>query len=195
MTDDTTVGNSDLESTATLLAKVRSGDAAARERLCNIYLPILKRWARGRLPHGPRDLTDTEDLVQVSLMKVLAKVDDFESRGEGAFMAYLRTVMLNSIRREIQRFQRRHQIAPMDYDVELVDQYTSALEKALGVETLEQYESALMQLSTKTREAVILRLEFGYTFPEVAAALPCNSANAARMLVTRGVAKLAELLS
>ena len=184
-----------LESTATLLAKVRTGDAAAQDRLCAIYLPILRKWAHGRLPAGARDLTETEDIVQVSLMKALQKVHDFESRGEGAFMAYLRTIMLNNIRREIQRFQRRHQIAPMEYNAELTDEQPSALEKALGVETLEQYESALMGLSDNAREAVILRLEFGYSFPEVAAAIPCNSANAARMLVTRGLAKMAELMS
>jgi len=181
-----------LESTASLLVKVQTGDAAAKERLCAIYLPILRRWAHGRLPDGARNLTETEDIVQISLMKSLHKVHDFENRGEGAFMAYLRTIMLNSIRHEINKFQRRHKLAPMTNDAELISHYPSPLEKALGAETLEQYEFALMELSENAREAIILRLEFGYSFPEVAAAIPCNSANAARMLVTRGLAKMAE---
>jgi RNA polymerase sigma-70 factor (ECF subfamily) len=58
-----------LESTATLLAKVRNGDGSARERLCSINLPILTRWAHGRLPTYARNLSETDDMVQTCLIK------------------------------------------------------------------------------------------------------------------------------
>lgn len=87
-----------LESTATLLARVREGDAGARDRLCGQYLPILMRWAHGRLPPVARDLAETADLVQVTLVKALNAVDRFQPRHEGAFLAYLRTALLNVVR-------------------------------------------------------------------------------------------------
>lgn len=80
----------DVESTDTLLARVRAGESGAREVLFARYLPLLQRWARGRLPHHARDLLDTSDLVQMTLMRTLNKVDGFESRHEGAFLGYLR---------------------------------------------------------------------------------------------------------
>src|SRR5690606_6265763 len=90
------------QSTATLLARVRAGDAAAREQLCAQYLPLLMRWAHGRLPAAARDLAETADLVQMTLIKALGRIDEFESRHEGAFLAYLRSALLNALRNEIE---------------------------------------------------------------------------------------------
>jgi RNA polymerase sigma-70 factor (ECF subfamily) len=59
---------------------------------------------------------------------------------------------------------------------------------------LERYEEALLSLEERQREAVILRLEFDYSHEEVAQAVGCPSANAARMLVSRALLRLAEIL-
>jgi RNA polymerase sigma-70 factor (ECF subfamily) len=181
-----------LESTAALLALVRSGDAAARERLVARYLPILRRWARGRLPAGARGLSDTDDLVQVTLLRALDHVDDFESRHEGAFLAYLRRILLNATRDEIRRAVRRP--AGEDLSADLPDPAPSVLEQTIGREVLERYEAALVSLPEEPREAVILRVEFGYTYPEIAEALGKPSSNAARMMVARALVRLAEAL-
>ena len=53
-----------------LLARVRGGDAAAREALLRRYWPRLERWAHGRLPAWARDLNDTGDLVQETLLAI-----------------------------------------------------------------------------------------------------------------------------
>src|SRR6476660_8945498 len=76
-----------LESTAELLERIRSGDESARERLVSRYLPILKRLGHGRLPARARDLSDTDDLVQVTLIRALDHIETFEMRREGAFLA------------------------------------------------------------------------------------------------------------
>jgi DNA-directed RNA polymerase specialized sigma subunit, sigma24 homolog len=89
---------SEIESTATLLGKVKNGDDDARNRLCALYLPMLQRWAHGRLPGYVRDVAETDDMVQSTLIKALHKLDDFQSQHEGAFLAYLRTTLLNQIR-------------------------------------------------------------------------------------------------
>jgi DNA-directed RNA polymerase specialized sigma24 family protein len=57
------------ESTITLLQRIRSGDPDAREQLMRRYLPRLRRWAHGRLPVYAREIDDTDDLVQNTLLR------------------------------------------------------------------------------------------------------------------------------
>lgn len=182
-----------MESTATLLARVREGDERARGRLCAIYLPLLTRWAHGRLPRYGRDLAETDDLVQVTLMRALNRVDSFVPQREGAFLAYLRRILLNNIREEIRRTTASPGRSTVPED--LADLAPSVLEQTIGSETLSRYETALTELSEEQREAVILRIEFGFTFPEIAAALQKPSANTARMMVNRSLSRLIEAMA
>ena len=179
-----------LETTASLLELTRQGDSVARDRLAQRYLPILMRWARGRLPAWARDLSDTDDLVQVTLMKALDKVSGFEPRREGAFLAYLRTILMNQIRDHIRRASRKPVIDELDETV--ADDEPSPLEETIGREALDRYEAALAQLPERQREAVVLRIELGFTHQQVADAVGCPSESAARMMVSRALAQLAE---
>ena len=177
------------QSTATLLARVRSGDAAAREQLCGKYLPLLMRWAHGRLPAVARDMSETADLVQATLIKALSCIGDFVPRHEGAFLAYLRTGLMNALRNEIARSLRRGERVPVERAEDATDQ--PALDSAL----MYDYERALAELSPEKREAVLLRLEFGFSYEEIAAAMDRPSANAARMLVHRAVEGLSKRMA
>ncbi len=180
------------ESTATLLELVRGGDSDARERLVLRYLPVLKRWAHGRLPISARDIVDTDDLVQIALVRALGRVKEFESRHEGAFLAYLRRIVLNSIRDELRRASRRPRST--EFNDDLLNDDTSLLEQDVGRETVLSYEAALLCLPEVQQEAVVMRIEFGFTYPEIAEALGKPSANAARMIVSRALVRLAEAL-
>ena len=181
-----------LDTTATLLLRVRDGDGEARERLVRRYLPALQRWARGRLPRSARDLSDTDDLVQITLLRALDRVGEFEPRREGAFHAYLRRILQNAILDEIRRVGRRptHESLP----VQMAGDGPSPLEAAIGRETLAVYEAGLSQLTKEQQDAVFLRIELGFTHQEIADALGCPSANAARMLIARGLVRLAEVM-
>ncbi len=181
-----------LESTASLLAKAREGDAAARERLFARVLPPLRRWAHRRLPPQARDLAETDDLVQVTLLRAFNHLEGFEPRGQGAFLAYLRQILLNAVRDEIRRAARRPERQELDEG--LADPGPSALETALGRERLAQYEAALAALPAEQQEAVIMRIELGFTHQEIADALGKPSANAARMVVARALVVLAEAM-
>ena len=181
-----------LETTASLLDRVRAGDPAAREQLVSRYLPAMLRWARGRLPVGARDLEDTDDLVQVTFMKALDRVRDFEYRGEGAFVAYLRRSLQNRIRDEIRRARRRPATDALTERLE--DDSPSPLEAAIGAEAVARYEKALAELKEAQQEAVVLRIELGFTYEEIGRALGSPSANAARMTVTRALVRLAEVM-
>lgn len=179
------------ESTANLLSLVRHGDTQARERLMARYLPLLRRWAHGRLPARARDLSDTSDLVQITLLSALNRIDQFEQRHEGAFLAYLRTSLMNAIRMELRRVARRGSVDALPDDGHA---WPVALAVRSGVDDLLDYEAALAQLTPLRREAVILRFEFGMSFAEIAAAMERPSANAAHMLVSRALVDLAGYL-
>lgn len=181
---------SPLESTAILLARVRAGDAIARDRLLRRYLPALRRWAHGRLPPGARDLSETDDLVQNTLIRSLHHLEGFEARFEGAFLAYLRQILLNQVRDEVRRVARRPGREALEED--LSENAPSPLEVTIGVQTLERYEAALLRLTPQQHEAVVMRIEMGFSNEEIAQAIGVPTANAARMLIVRGLLRLSE---
>jgi RNA polymerase sigma-70 factor, ECF subfamily len=182
---------SPLESTAVLFERIRAGDGSARDALFARYLPVLRRWAHGRLPARARGLADTDDLVQVTLIRALNRLGEFEPRREGAFLAYLRHVLLNGVREELRRAARRPS-GDDEATAHVVDPAPSVVEQAIGRDTLGRYETALLRLTEEQREATILRLEYDFSYPEIAEALGKTTANAARMLVARALVTLAE---
>jgi RNA polymerase sigma-70 factor (ECF subfamily) len=177
------------ESSLDLLARARSGDRAALDVLMARHLPRLRRWASGRLPRWARDVADTQDLVQETLFQTFKGIDRFEVRGDGALQAYLRQGVLNRIRDEFRRAGRR----PTN---EALDSQTphggpSPLDEAIGSEAVERYEKALERLRAEDREAIVARIEMGFTHEELAKLLGKPSANTARMAVERALVRLA----
>src|SRR4029450_7466207 len=83
-----------LDSTFELIRRLRDGDRDALERLVARHLRPLQRWVRGRLPRWARDLSDTDDLVQDTLLRTFSKLEVFEPRRVGALQAYLRQAVL-----------------------------------------------------------------------------------------------------
>jgi RNA polymerase sigma-70 factor, ECF subfamily len=173
-----------------LLRQAKAGDPLARNLLVKKYLPALRRWAHGRLPHSARDLIDTDDLVQVTMVRALDHLGSFEPRHAGAFLAYLRQILLNQIRDEIRRVSRRPDRDALSEGIP--DGGPSPLDEAVGRDARQRYERALLKLTPDQQEAVVLRLELGFTYPEMAEALERPSANAARLLVTRALVRLAK---
>jgi len=178
------------ESTATLLEKIRGGDSAARERLLDRYLPVLRRWAHGRLPARARGMTDTDDLVQITLLRVLKQMERFEPRYEGAFLAYLRRTLLNAMYNELDRAANR--LGHDAIEEALPDPGPTPLEAAIGRDIVDRYDAAFAKLGAEQQEAVFMRLEMGMSFEAIAEALGKNSANTARMVVSRALARLAQ---
>jgi RNA polymerase sigma-70 factor, ECF subfamily len=180
----------DAESTFSLIERARAGDEEALERLFAKHLKPLQRWASGRLPKWARDLADTDDLVQDTLLRTFKKIDSFEPRRVGALQAYLRSAVLNRLRDELRRKGRRPESTNLDsVAVEAAD---SPLEAAIGREKVEAYEKALQRLKPEEREAIIARVELGYSYEEMAVMLDKPSAEAARKTAQRALVRLAE---
>ena len=188
---DTPAGRrGDAESTFQLISRARSGDRDALERLFARHLKPLQRWASGRLPKWARDLADTDDLVQDTLVQTFKRIGDFEPRRVGALQAYLRQAVLNRLRDELRRHDRRPDMTELD-QVEL-EAFGSPLEEAIGREAVERYEEALSRLKPEDREAIIARVEMDYSYEELAEALGKPSPDAARKTAQRALVKLAE---
>lgn len=180
----------DPESSFDLLQRAQRGEKAALDALLREYIPRLRRWAAGRLPRWARDANDTDDIVQETVLRTLKVIDDFQPRHEGALQAYLRQAILNRIRDEIRRAGRRPGREPLG-DLSL-DRAASPLEEAIGREAVERYEMALARLTPDEREAIIARVELGFSYQQVASAIGRPSADAARMAVSRALLHLAE---
>src|ERR1041384_323518 len=118
-----------VDSTLDLVERAKTGDADALNRLFTRFLPALRRWASGRLPRWTRDLMDTDDLVQETVVRAVKRIDRFESRHEGALQAYLRQAVVNRIRDEVRRARRSP--APDLLDDNAADPGASPLEEAI----------------------------------------------------------------
>lgn len=186
-------GPSDLDSTIELVSRAKAGDRAALDTLFTRCLPALRRWASGRLPRWTRDLMDTDDLVQETVVRAVNRLESFEPRHEGALQAYLRQAVMNRIRDEIRRSVRTPAAAELHDDQE--DRTASPLDEAIGKEAVERYEAALARLRPEERSAIITRVEMEAGYAEVAEALGKPTADAARMAVSRALLRLAREMS
>lgn len=181
----------DFSTTAVLLNRIKGGDDKAITDLIAKVQPVLTRWAHGRLPMGMRATYDTHDFVQEAITRSLSKLETFKSYKAGAFLAYLRQILVNCINEQFRKKEyRNHRVSEDDAWVN-----TSRLLIDPDLPALLEYEQALDQISEQEKNAIILRLEFGLSFQELADELDKPSANAARMYVSRALVKLAEYLS
>ena len=181
-----------LAGTLELLEQFRRGDAKARDLLVERSLPQLRKWARGRLPKWARSLADTQDLVQDAVMRALPKLESFESRHPGALQSYLRQAVQNRIYDEVRKVGTHPN--GEELPEEMPDLTPSPLEQAIGKQVFERYENALKTLKPPDRDAIVARIELQQSYEEVAIALGKPNANAARMAVTRALARLIEAM-
>jgi RNA polymerase sigma factor (sigma-70 family) len=178
------------EATVELLNKVKQGDEEARERLLARCLPALRRWAHGRMPLPARGMLETDDLVQDAVMGAMRRLGAFVPRHQGALQAYLRQAVLNRIRDLARHYRRVPEQTSLPDRV--VDEGTSPLDRAIGLENAAWYESAMQRLKPADREAIIGRLELQHSYDELAVILDKPNADAARMAVTRAMRRLAD---
>jgi len=177
--------------TEDLIARIRGGDRRAENILLGRYLEVLKRWAHGRLPAYARGLAETQDLVQIALVKAFLHLKRFQPRHQGSFHMFLRTIVTNEIRGLIRKVKRRPMMEALSDRVE--SREATPLEIAIGRELYEQYEKALPRLSPEQAEAIVL-FEMGFSYGEIARILGLEHANAARMRVSRAILRLSKLL-
>jgi RNA polymerase sigma-70 factor (ECF subfamily) len=173
--------------TAWLLDRARGGDRQARQQLVVRVEPLLRRFAHGRIPQLLRHKEDTADLVQLTWLKVLDKLDGIDAREPGAFFAYLRAVLINALRESL----RREAATPVASGGELMERAESVV-PAAHVELTDwlAYEQALARLAPEHRGLVLMRFEFGMSFAEIADELG-ETPDGVRMKLNRAIARMA----
>jgi RNA polymerase sigma-70 factor (ECF subfamily) len=194
MNDPRRSSEPDLDSTFELVQRVKAGDRDALDRLFARSIPLLRRWASGRLPRWTRDLMDTDDLVQETVVRAVKRMDSFEPRHEGALQAYLRQAVMNRIRDELRRGIRGPAVTGLADDM-ADHRNVSPLDEVIGREAVDRYEAALALLRPEEREAIVARVEMDGTYEQVAQVLGKPSADAARMAVSRALLRLAQEMS
>jgi RNA polymerase sigma-70 factor (ECF subfamily) len=168
---------------------VRGGDGAALEALVERYLPVLRRFAHGRLPRWARGFADTADIVQDVLLKTFHRFGAFQPQGHRALRAYLRQAVKNRIRDEMRRVGRRP--TPQELDSDHVEPGPSPLDHVLDVETLRRYLSALGRMREDDRVLIVARLELDFSYEQLGL-LVSRRPDAARVAVRRAMVRLAE---
>jgi RNA polymerase sigma-70 factor (ECF subfamily) len=175
-----------LNSTLDLDQRAKAGE---RDRLFACHLPALGRWASGRLPRWTRDLMDTDDLVQETVIRALKRIDSFEPRHEGALHAYLRQAILNRIRDEVRRAMRLPVVTELDETS--LNKPRPPSTKQLAARPLTGTKRQWHRVRPEKREAIVVRVEMDGSYQQVAQALGNPSADAARMAVSRVLLRLA----
>lgn len=183
------VPNHALDTTLTLVTRARQGDRAALELIASRYQSALSRFAHGRIPAGARGLVDTCDIVQVAIVRTMARLNSIELSASGSLLAYLRRAVLNQLRDEIRRAQRRPAAGELSPDLPAHER--DPLEQLIGKQTLERYEAALLKLPPDQQEAYIMRMEMACGYREIAESLGRPTAESARSLVRRALTSLA----
>ena len=176
-----------------LVRRAKRGEARALSMLIARYVPFLRRLAHGRIPRWARTSIDTADLVQDTLLNTVRRLHSFEPRGNGAMRAYLRQALQNRIHSVRRDSMRRPQFADLA-DVHR-DQGPTPLELALTANDRERYEHALRELRPDDRQAVIGRVELGYSYEQLAAVLGKATPDAARVAVRRALLRLADAMN
>ena len=180
------------DSTIELILKARGGNRFAVEALLQRCLPSLRRWAHSKLPPAARDSMDTDDLVQVAAMNVIARLDSFEPRRVGALQAYLQQSVMNKIRDEVRRVSRRPITTELPDAIQSDDETPEEI--AIRKQAYDVYRAALTRIRSKDRELVVARIEAQWTIQEVMAYFGFATIPAARMAVTRALRRLTQEL-
>ena len=175
-------------STLRLHLRAKAGDESALNALFVRHWSPLLRWAHGRLPNWARARMDTADLVQETMVQTFRRLDVFEVRRRSALRAYLQQGIYNRIRDELRRVSR----APAsELSEDLSDKAPSPLANLLTAEAEDRYKRALTALRPEDRELIVGRFELEYSFEQLALATGRRSPAAARMALSRAVARLA----
>jgi len=164
-------------------------DPAAWNALIGSYLPRLKQFAERHLPTSASGTLAADDVVQEAVLKSFRRLERFEFRHDAAFLAYLRKSIRHRILDEIRRGLRRPMLVSIE-DHDSVDLGVSPLDRLIARSHARRYRDQLAKLSDRDRRLIILRLEHGLSYADVAEHLGMRTESAARMAIKRAMQRL-----
>jgi RNA polymerase sigma-70 factor (ECF subfamily) len=166
-----------------LIRAAQAGDRPAFAALVERYWERLYRW----LYHLTRDRHAAEDLAQEAFLKAFAGLDTF--RAGTNFRAWVFRIAHNSFANQ-HRAARRREPLPED----LPDRERGPVEQAISHEALQGLLRAVTRLPAEFRAALLLRVEEGLSFRQIADVLDLTE-ETARWRVFKARQKLMSLLA
>ncbi len=182
------------DSTTELLDAIERGDAAAVDRLYERQMTWLRRGARGRLPAAARERYDTTDIVHETLSSVFARLTRLFPLRSGGLRAYIWQALRNRVCDEARRVRAEPAATNPDLD-RLPSPGASPFDSAAADELKGRLQRALATLGERDRMAIIARQQLDYSYEQTAAVVGARSPEAARKIVTRALARLAEQMA
>ncbi len=167
-----------------LIVAAQQGDRPAFARLVEHYWDRLYRW----LYRLARDPHAAEDLTQETFMKAFAGLKRFQAGTN--FSAWLFRIAHNNFANHCRSTTRTREDLPDD----LADRRHGPLEEAASAEAVRKVTNALNRLPTEFRAALLLRVEEGLSFRQIAEALDLTE-ETARWRVFKARQKLLSLLT
>ena len=146
---------------AQLVRATQAGNRLAFASLVEAYWGRLYRW----LYQLTRDRHLAEDLTQESFLKAFAHLDRFKAGTN--FRAWLFRIAHNSFANQHRAASRQR--APLPEDLPATQQ--GPVEQVIGREALQGLAEALQRLPTDFRSALLLRVEEGLSFRQIAGIL------------------------
>lgn len=171
---------------AVLLARVRAGDAHAREALIARHLSDVYALTARLMGDPDRGA----DAAQDAMVNALRGLDGF--RGEASFRTWLLRIAVNTARTHLRRQRRRRETA-LELVPEAADPAPDAAAHTVRREEAARALELLAQLPPKQREAVALRTGEGLDYREIGRILGCSE-GAARVNYHHGMKRLRELM-
>lgn len=171
-----------------LLKGAQRGRRADLEELFRRELPPFRRWAFTHVPSSVRRAGDTDDFVQLALLRTLRRLPDLAIGEMGTLQPYLRRVLTNLVRDRTRSVGRGPSMRPLHEDDHAGE--ASPVEALVTAELIARYRAALATLSPRERTALRARLERGLAYRDVARCAGCVSTGAARVMVGRALARV-----
>jgi len=167
-----------------LIVAAQRGDRPAFARLVEHYWDRLYRW----LYHLAHDQHAAEDLVQETFLKAFAGLKKFQAGTN--FGAWLFRIAHNNFANQCRASARRREPLPDD----LPDSQHGPLDRAISTEALQDVARAINRLPTEFRAALLLRVEEGLSFRQIAEVLDLTE-ETARWRVFKARQKLLSVLA
>jgi RNA polymerase sigma-70 factor (ECF subfamily) len=167
-----------------LIVAAQRGDRPAFAQLVERYWDRLYRWLY-RLTH---DRHTAEDLVQESFLKAFAGLKKFQAGTN--FRAWLFRIAHNNFANQCRAAARSREALPED----VADRQHGPLDQAVSAEALQSLGRAIQRLPAEFRAALLLRVEEGLSFRQIAEVLDLTE-ETARWRVFKARQKLLSLLA
>jgi RNA polymerase sigma-70 factor (ECF subfamily) len=171
---------------AALVERARAGDAAARDALVRAFLDDVYRACLRQL--GDTDLA--QDAAQDTFVQALAGLSRF--RGEASFRTWLLRIAVNAATSLARRRSRRREVALEDAGP-LRDWGRDPGDAAVDRVEAGRVATLVQRLPPKQRTTVMLRIEHGLDYDEIARVMD-STPGAARVNYHLGVKRLREWL-